>query len=459
MTCSQNLLSSALAIVLASACGCAALPSRMPSMPTFASTAEPGTADWWKKNRKKAEYVERKGYRVEGVAGYFDKDGRPMDAPMSEEALAFKVDNQEQKGLLPGLDPKNQYKKAKAAVGLGPNEQSAKDAFEEGQQLFADKKYGRAAKRYADAAGRWPGSMLEQQALFQQANCYFFDDKYIDARDKYVELLEKYPNSSQVDKVVERMWAIGQYWENYEKHDPDMAMTPNLVDKTRPWFDTEGHAVRTYENIQMYDPTGPRADDAIMAIAGIHFRGGRYGDADHYYTLLRQQYPRSDFQFEAHLLGLQSKMRKYQGPDYDGAPLEEAKVLAGQLRTQFAGQLTADERQRLEQTSGEVARAIVARDMSMAAHYENTGHYGAAKLYYAEAVKKAPESQLATDARTRLAEIADEPAVPTEPAKWLVDMFPENPERTRVARVPELRDSRDGNQAPAEEGEGGTLLR
>lgn len=428
-------------------------------MPTFATSAEPGTAEWWKKNRKHAEYVERKGYRVEGVAGYFDKDGRPMDAPMSEDALAFKVDNDEQKGLLPGLDPKIQYARAKAAVGLGPNQQYAKDEYDEGQKLFAEEKYGRAAKRFADAAERWPGSSLEQQALYQEANCYFFDDKYIEARDKYVDLLEKYPNSSQVDKVVERLWAIGQYWEKYDKQDPQLALSPNFTDKTRPWFDTEGHAVRTYENIQLYDPTGPRADDAIMAIAGIHFRGGRYGDADHYYTLLRQQYPRSEFQFEAHLLGLQSKMRKYQGPDYDGTPLEEAKLLASQLRTQFAGQLSAEERERLGQTSGEVARAIVARDMSMAQHYENTGHYGAAKLYYAEAVKKAPESQLAADARTRMAAIADEPAVPTEPVKWLVDMFPENPERTRIARVPELRDSRGDNQTPAETGEDDTILR
>ena len=69
-----------------------------------------------------------------------------------------------------------------------------------------------------------------------------------------------------------------------------------------------------------------------MATANIYFRRGKYDDADYHYTLLRKEYPRSELQFEAHLLGLQAKMRKYQGENYDGTPLEEAKVLVKQLR-------------------------------------------------------------------------------------------------------------------------------
>ncbi|MCO6042348.1 outer membrane protein assembly factor BamD [Aeoliella sp. ICT_H6.2] len=431
----------------------------MPSMPTFGAAAKPGTKEWWKKNKNKAEYVVGKGFQVEGAPGYYDSHGQPMDAPMAEEALVFSREENSHEGLLPGLDPKKQYSKAKEAVGLGPNQQKATDAYQAGQELYAQEKYRRAAKRFSEAASRWPNSTLEQQAMYQEANCYFYDDKYIDARDKYVELLDKYPNSAQVDSVIERMWAIAQYWEQHQKHEPHWAVTPNLIDETRPWFDTMGHAVKTYEDIQLYDPTGPRADDSIMAIAGIHFRTGRFGDADHYYELLRQQYPRSDFQFEAHLLGLQTKLRKYQGPEYDGAPLEEAKKLAKQLGNQFSRQLNAEERERLRETQGEVARAIVERDMSMARHYENTGQYGSAKVYYAEVLRKHPQSQLAADARTRLAQIADEPAVPEEPVKWLIDMFPENPERTRVARVPELRDSRGDNEAPEQKDDDSTLLR
>lgn len=435
----------------------------MPSFPSWTATAaaaQPGTRDWWKKNKKTAVLEPGRGWMVEGVPGYFDEDGRPMDAPMAEESLVISNDDKKNEGLLPGLDPKQNYKKAKAAVGLGPNEQRARVAYDEGQALFGEGKYGKAAKRFTEAAQRWPSSSIEQRAMYQEANCYFYDDKYVEARDKYAELLEKYPNSGQVDSVIERLWAIGKYWEKHHEQQPHWTLTPNLTDETRPWFDTLGHAVKAYEHIQLYDPTGPRSDDAIMAIAGIYFRTDRYNDADHYYELLRQQYPRSSFQFEAHLLGLQTKLQKYQGPNYDGTPLEEAKVLANQLRTQFAGRLKDDERQRLDETRAQVAQAIAARDMAMASHYENTNNHGAARVYYTEILKKHPESQLAAEARTRLAENADLPARPEEPMKWLVDLFPENPERTRVARVPELRDSRSGeSESRMAENDGETVDR
>ena len=431
------------------------------SLPSFGSesTLQPGTPEWWKKNKHKAVYVERQGYQVEGVPGYFDKNGRPMDGAMSEQSLAFRTEADRPQGLLPGLDPKKNYAKAKEAVGLGPDQQEAQQAFVDGQSLYSAGKYGRAAKKFAEAADRWPNSTLERQALHQEANSYFFDDKYIDARETYVEMLEKYPNSPQVDSVVERLWSIAKYWEKHDQQNHHWPVTPNLTDETRPWFDTVGNSIKTYENIQLYDPTGPRADDAVMAMAGIYFRQGRYGEADHYYQLLRQQYPRSEFQFEAHLLGLQTKLRKYQGPEYDGAPLEEAKVLAKQLQTQFAGRLTDEERERLVQTQGEVSRAIVERSMQMAEHYENTGHYGAARIYYAEVLQKYPESQVAAAAKDRLASIGGEPDVPEEPAKWLIDMFPENPERTRVARVPELRDSRTDSGSPDDKEEKSTWFR
>jgi outer membrane protein assembly factor BamD (BamD/ComL family) len=443
----ETITASTLVALWLATTGCSSLPTRMPSFPSWtasAAAAEPGTRDWWKKNKRNAVLDPGHGWMVEGVPGYFDEYGRPMDAPMAEESLVISDDDKQNQGLLPGIDPKRNYQKAKAAVGLGPNEERAQVAYQKGQELFADGSYGRAAKRFAEAAESWPSSSIEQQALYQEANCYFFGDQYVDARDTYAELLEKYPNSGQVDSVIERLWSIGQYWEKHHDHEPHWALTPNLTDETRPWFDTLGHAIKAYEHIQLYDPTGPRSDDAVMAIAGIYFRTDRYNDADHYYALLRQQYPRSDFQFEAHLLGLRTKLQKYQGPKYDGTPLEEAKLLANQLRSQFSGRLNNEERERLDETRAQVAQAIASRDMTMAAHYENTQNHGSARVYYNEIIRKHPQTELAAEARERLAKSAELPARPEEPMKWLVELFPENPERTRVARVPELRDSRTG---------------
>lgn len=414
----------------------------MPDLP-FASdpTANtPGTKAWWKKHKKKAEFHPGQGFSVANVPGYFDGDGRPIDAPVSE--VAVKLDDPlggEEPGLIPGLDPKSMYAQAKNAVGLGPNEKIAQAAFDEAERLHDEKQFKQAAEKYEVAIDRWPDSTLEQEAMFKLADCYFFDDRYIKARDAYDALVSKYPNTSHLDTLVAREWEIARYWEAYERKDPDWVLTPNATDKTRPWFDTIGHAIKTYESIRLNDPTGPWADDAIMATANIYFQRGRYHDADINYSQLRSEYPRSEHQFDAHVLGLQSKLRKYQGADYDGAPLEEAEKLVKQLRTNFSGDMKPEDRERLRDVQAQLNLAQAERTMQMAKYYDDTKYYGPARDYYNELIAEHPASPLADQARTRVAEIQDLPAAPEKPLAWLVDQFPESRERAAVAKIPEIQ--------------------
>jgi TolA-binding protein len=405
----------------------------------FASEAPVGSPQWWKKHKRQAVFEPGRGYKVEGVEGYFDGDGRSIQAPVAIERVVEAGEGSDEMGLIPGLDPRAQYNKVKTAVGLGPNEEFARQSYAEGERLFREQKYSAAAAKFKEAVSRGPHSLIEQDAMFMLAESYFFDDRYIKARDAYDELVKEHSNTRYLDTVIDREWKMARYWEDYEKHSPDWLATPNAYDKTRPWLDTLGHAIKTYDNIRLNDPTGPRADDAIMATANIYFERGRYEDADYHYTLLRREYPRSELQYEAHLLGLQAKLRKYQGEDYDGAPLEEAKTLVKQLRMQFAGRLPDEEKERLHTTEGQLNLEIATRDYRMAEYFDGTKHYGAAKYYYAQVVKKYPETELATKARERIGQIADEPENPPKRLAWFVDLFPENSERTRVARIPELQ--------------------
>jgi tetratricopeptide (TPR) repeat protein len=238
--------------------------------------------------------------------------------------------------------------------------------------------------------------------------------------------------------VITRQFAIARYWEQYADYDPDWVVTPNFIQHSLPLFDTLGRAIKVYENIRLNDPTGPLADDAIMATANSYFRRGRYTDADYQYDLLRKEYPRSDHQFNAHVLGLQCKLRKYQGPDYDGTPLEEAELLVRQQRTQFAGELDLDQRQKLAEIDAEVRRALATREYAMAEHFDNLEEYGSAKFYYAQVVKNYPTTPLAVQARERIAALGGLPESPEPKLAWLIDYVPESPERAAVEAVPML---------------------
>ena len=41
-----------------------------------------GSKAWWRKHKKKAVFVPGQGYQVEGFDGFYDGDGRPIDAPV-----------------------------------------------------------------------------------------------------------------------------------------------------------------------------------------------------------------------------------------------------------------------------------------------------------------------------------------------------------------------------------------
>ena len=163
-----------------------------------------------------------------------------------------------------------------------------------------------------------------------------------------------------------------------------------------------------------------------MATATAYFAQGRYDDADYHFDLLRREYPKSEHQYQAHLLGLQCKLQRYQGPDYDGAVLEEADHVANQLLKQFATQLKSkEERQRIEQLRGEIAAQRALRDWNMAEFYANRKQFRAARIYWQGLIKKHPDTKLAEQAQKRLTETRAELGEPPVRLKWLVDMFSE----------------------------------
>jgi TolA-binding protein len=320
------------------------------------------------------------------------------------------------------LDPANIYKKIKNAVGLGPNEQIAETEFKQGMQLYREKRYDDAASHFAKAADRWPDSPLEEDALFFQAESYFFADRYGQAHDTFLILFKKYSNTRYLDVAAKREFSVGRYWEQYDRKYSSWPITPNFFDRTRPWFDTFGNSVNAYTSVQLNDPTGPLADDAVMAMGNANFDRGRYEDAANSYDQLRKNYPKSEHIVKAHLLGLEAKKLIYQGPLYDGKPLDDAQEIARQALTQFRSQLGND-RERLvreQQTLGEMKSE---RLWAMGEFWETKRAYGAARICYNNLIKEYPGTRFAQMAEKRLGEIKDKPAEPTNHFKWLTDTF------------------------------------
>jgi outer membrane protein assembly factor BamD (BamD/ComL family) len=130
-----------------------------------------------------------------------------------------------------------------------------------------------------------------------------------------------------------------------------------------------GNAIKAYETVAIEDPTGPLADDSLMALGNARFVNGQYEDAARYYDRLRKEYPNSPHQVQAHLLAIKSKEMIYQGPMYDVTPLEEAAEVADTALAQFGNQLGA-ERDKVAAMRGKIDAKLAERDWGMAQFYE-----------------------------------------------------------------------------------------
>ncbi|MDZ4819871.1 MAG: outer membrane protein assembly factor BamD [Planctomycetota bacterium] len=325
---------------------------------------------------------------------------------------------------LEAWSPENISKEFKEAVGLGRDRNVAQSAFDEAEKLFEAKDYAAAEKKYAETVSRYSDSQLEENAMFMQAQSLFFQDKYSDALDLYGELFKKYPNTQHLDKSIQQLFLIGKYWVEIDREKGTWPVVPNATDKTRPWFDTFGNAVLAFDQVRLNDPRGDLADDSLVAIANAYFVKGRYHDADYHYKLIRTEYPKSEYQAHAHLLGLRCKLAIYQGPDYDGAALIEAEELIDQMLTQFPDELR-DERERLIQSKAEVIAQRAYREYHMAQFYENGSYYGAAKFYYKKLIKQYPGTGLAKQSQQRLEELKNEPDNPPDRFAFLNPIFGE----------------------------------
>ena len=395
----RSLLVLATASLLAAA-GCATI--KMPTMPWSKTEAEKSAA---------AEVGE------DGDSSVISSEYAPADTEFGWDY--FKGDN-----------IKKRWKKM---LGRGPNEPIARNALVEGDALFREKKYAEAITKYKQAIDRWPDSAIEEDALWQLAECWFFTDKYPKAEDCYEEIVKKYANTKYLDRIAQRQFVIGQYWLALDEKLHLPVIVPNLADRSRPLFDTHGRALKAFDHVRINDPRGPLADDSIMAQANAHFLRRQWIDADYFYGLLRTEYPDSDFLMQAHVLGLQSKLRSYQGPGYEGGVLGEAEILADQILVQFPDQLDKEEQERVVKARAEIAAQQAMRHWNRAEFYAKGKHFTSARIYYALIARDYPKTQLAQASREKLNLLAGKEDVSDDPFPLLTRVL--NPDSLKEAEL------------------------
>gem|GEM_PF-2358004 len=321
------------------------------------------------------------------------------------------------------LDPANFFTRIRDQMGLGPDEEKANASMLKGREILLanpDLKNQaqnlEAAKHFMEAAKRFPNSVLEEDALHLAAECYFFADDYPNAMAAYQQLVIKYQHSRHVDNAVRRLFLIGRYWEiEAERGTSPFNFTNN---RSLPRFDTFGHAKKAYETIFTYDPLGPVADAALMALADAYLRRGRHQGDDNfnlaafYYQRVREEHPTSKYIAGAYERELYARTRAYLGAENPGGTLQEARRLA-ESSLWLRNDLNSENQAGILEIKEGILVKEAERLWVQGQFWDmRKRHYGAARISYNQLIAEYPQTEFAERARRRLEVIEGLPDVP-----------------------------------------------
>ncbi|MEM9413464.1 MAG: outer membrane protein assembly factor BamD, partial [Planctomycetota bacterium] len=278
-----------------------------------------------------------------------------------------------------------------------------------------------AANQFRLAAGKFPDSQLEHDALFFEGESYFFADDYVQANRALENLISRYSGTRYLDKAEAYRFSIAQYWQQLADAGPSISLT----DSSRPVKGLLKESQRIFHRIRLDDPTGKLADDATLALANAYFKAENWNDAANTYEDLRRNYPGSPHQFHAHMFELKSRLNSYEGKSYDATPLNQADKLLKQVVSQFPDQ-ARQEREYLAQEAGTIRHLLAEREWAMAQYFEKQGENQAAQFYYQQVAKNFSDTEFSDRVTGEIERIAELPAKPKQHAQWLVDLFPES---------------------------------
>jgi outer membrane protein assembly factor BamD (BamD/ComL family) len=293
--------------------------------------------------------------------------------------------------------------------------QAAQDLFQQNKLVEAEAAFTRIAKKHK-------GKHWGEKAEFYLAESLYQRGKLVKAHDAYEKLIADYPGTQFLDKAVAREYAIAGTW--LAAIDPkakpeDQASMQARWDGKFPMVDTGGFALSALEHVRHHDPTGPLADDAVLKIADYHYANQNWDDAALYYDQLVTDHPKSPFVQQAILSSIDSKMKGYIGPEYDGSGLEQAKNQVVQTMANFPTerQVSHERDDALKNVLNVIDEQMAERSYRIGEHYLWTGKVAAAEYCFAKIPAKWPKSPYAKQAKEQLAKIATMPRKETRASR------------------------------------------
>ncbi len=286
--------------------------------------------------------------------------------------------------------------------------------------LFNAGKYPEAEKAFAQIVKDRKGTPWGFEARFGLAETQFQRKNYVAAHDSYETLHAEDPATDHLDKIVSREYAIARIW--FAQGDPKTPSSERIpwtgrFDGRLPFFDTQGSALKALEHVRHNDPTGELADDAALEIATFHLKHRDFESASIYFDQFMKDHAKSPYLLQAEQLAIESRMKSYQGPEYDASVLEEARKLVRKSLTEFPEQ---DTREKLFHTLDVINEEEAKKTYQDGIYYKQIGKPASAEFYLSKIPLRWPNSPWAVKAKTELIALAKMPRKPSKPSRIMI---------------------------------------
>jgi TolA-binding protein len=258
-----------------------------------------------------------------------------------------------------------------------------------------------------------------QEAQFQIARVQEMRGNLVKANDSYETLIHDWPGTRHTDEVVEAEYQIAQTWLNAADPDAPPEKQPKFTEHFTgkyPLIDLKGNALAILEHVRQHDPEGPLADKAVLQIADAHYADENYEEAAINYDQLVAHHPKSPLVQHAQIASVDSKIKSYMGPEYDGDGLDQARETIKQTMTMFPERAVSHS-DNLYRTLDLISDQDAERTYKIGEHYMWTGKASAAEFYFGEIPARWPKSPWAKLATAQLEKVAKMPRTQSLPSR------------------------------------------
>ena len=271
----------------------------------------------------------------------------------------------------------------------------ARAAEEKGSEGTAIRSYKKVAKKHAS-------SPFAPEALYRSAKLYLGRKQYFKAYENFARVTGGYPNDPRFNEIMGERYRIASALLDGAR---------NRIWGVIPGFQNRTRAISYFELIVRDAPYSDYAPLALMNKARGHLRQREIEEAIDSLDYMINNYPQSLLAPDAYIGLAQTHARMVDGPAYDQAATKEAITYFEDFLILFPNDANIPKAAKGLDSMKEV---LAESKITLGDYYfKYRNNYGAARVFYNEAITSYPESPVAARAKLKLAEVE---AMATPPA-------------------------------------------